>query len=205
MDSPLLAISDRRQLQEPLEAWMARLAAAGVGALQLREKDLGGAALLEAALRARETLGRGVRLLVNGRADVALLCGADGVHLPASGLPVAALRRWFGERLLIGRSTHTIDEVVAAHEAGVDYVTFGPVYPTPSKRAYGPPPGLEGLRRAARVGLPVFALGGVTIERLPEVAAAGARGAAGIRIFLDPGRLPELTEAAARAFPSTPR
>ncbi len=203
MQARLLAISDRRQLPGgELDGWLAALAAAGVGAVALREKDLGGAALLALAVAARRRLGPETLLLVNSRADVALAAGADGVHLPAAGLPIDALRRRFGRRLLIGRSTHSLDEVEAAAAAGADYVTFGPVYPTPSKARYGPPPGLAGLRRAAAVGLPVYALGGVTIERLPEVevAAAGAHGAAGIRVFLDPERLATLVAAAERTF-----
>jgi thiamine-phosphate pyrophosphorylase len=91
--------------------------------------------------------------------------------------------------------------VAAAREAGADYVTFGPVYPTPGKERYGAPPGLAGLERAATRGIPVYALGGVTLERLGEDAAAGAAGAAGIRLFQEVGRLPDLVAAAARAFP----
>ena len=203
MKARLLAISDRRRLPgEDLGPWLDALAEAGVDAVQLREKDLGGRRLLELARLARRRLGPDRLLLVNGRADVALAAGADGVHLPAAGLPIAALRRRFGDRLLIGRSTHHPAEVREAAAAGADYVTFGPVWATPGKERYGPPPGLSGLRRAAAVGLPVFALGGVTIERLPEAAAAGARGAAGIRVFLRPGRLAALVAAADRSFPA---
>ena len=202
MQAKLLAISDRRRLAGgALGDWLDGLAAAGVGAVQLREKDLGAEELLELAIAARRRLGDSALLLVNGRADVAVAAAADGVHLPVTGLPAAALRRRFGDGFVIGCSTHTIREVEAAALAGADYVTFGPVYPTPSKARYGPPPGLPGLRRAAAVGVPVYALGGVTIERLPEVADAGASGAAGISVFHDPSRLSELTAAAQRLFP----
>jgi thiamine-phosphate pyrophosphorylase len=102
---------------------------------------------------------------------------------------------------VIGVSTHGIAEVEAARRAGADYVTFGPVYPTPSKAGYGPPAGLDALRRAAAVGLPVLALGGVTPERLPELAAAGAAGAAGIRCFADEASLAAMVAGAAKAFP----
>jgi thiamine-phosphate pyrophosphorylase len=202
LKATLLAISDRRQLAGgDLGGWLEELAAARVGAVQLREKDLGGKELLALALAAREHLTGAGLLLINSRVDVAISAGAAGVHLPASGLPIVDLRRRFGDDLVIGRSTHTLGEVAAAAAAGADYVTFGPVYETPSKLRYGPPRGLSELRRAAAVGLPVYALGGVTIERLAEVADAGASGAAGIRIFLDPGRLPELTAAARSLFP----
>jgi len=173
----------------------ARRQPGGALAVQIREKDLDDRRLLELVRRARELLPAEVPVLVNGRPDLALAAGADGVHLPAAGLPVAAVRRCTGRaaqaertgragrRLLAGRSTHAPEEVVAAREEGADYVTFGPVYPTPSKAAYGPPPGLVGLEGAVRAGLPVIALGGVTPERLPPLAAAGAHGAAAIRAF----------------------
>ena len=202
LDARLIAITDRGRLPAAdFGAWLGALAAAGVGAVQLREKDLAAEALLETAVDARRRLGEAAALLINGRADVALAAAADGVHLPAAGVPVAALRRRFGDALVIGRSTHSVEEVEAAARDGADYVTFGPVYATPSKARYGEPPGPAELRRAAAVGLPVYALGGVTIDRLPEVAAAGARGAAGISVFLDTARLAELVAAADRLFP----
>lgn len=186
----LLAISDRRSLPpgDDPASWLRRVAAAGVAAVQLREKDLPDDELFRLARSFRALLPPPRLLLLNGRGDVALAAGADGVHLPAAGLPASEIRRLWeergaGRRPLIGRSTHTTEEVEAALDEGVDYVTFGPVYPTPSKAPYGPPPGLEGLRRACAVGLPVLALGGVTAQRLTEVRRAGARGAAGIRVF----------------------
>lgn len=180
--------------------WLEAVAAAGVDGVQLREKHLDDRSLYEIAGFARRRLPSQVRLLINGRADVALAAGADGVHLPAAGLPVAALRERFGPELVIGRSTHAPEEVASARDAGADYVTFGPVYPTPSKAAYGPPPGLEGLRQAVATGLPVLALGGVDAGRLEEVAAAGAAGAAGIRVFQDASGLPELVRRAEELF-----
>jgi thiamine-phosphate pyrophosphorylase len=191
-------------MPEELPEWARRLAAAGVDGVELREKELDDRDLYGLARLLRSLLPPPTRLLVNGRLDVALAAGADGVHLPANGVPVAALRRRFGGRPLVGRSTHRIEEVAEARNAGADYVTFGPVYPTPGKERYGPPPGLAGLARASALGLPVYALGGVTLERLGEVAAAGAAGAAGIRLFQEGSRLPELVEAAALAFPRMP-
>lgn len=197
----LLAISDRAALggEEALPAWLCGLAAAGVDAVQLREKDLADRALYGLARQARALLPPPLCLLVNGRLDLALAAGADGAHLPADGVPLAALRARFGPGVLLGRSTHRLEEVAEARRDGADYVTFGPVYPTPGKERHGPPPGLAGLRRAAALGIPVYALGGVTIERLGDVAAAGAAGAAGIRIF-QTSDLPALVRAAAAAF-----
>jgi thiamine-phosphate pyrophosphorylase len=163
--------------------WFAALAAAGVDAVQLREKRHDDRALHELARRARIALPAPVLLLVNGRADVALAAGADGVHLPTDGVPAGALRARFGRSLLIGVSTHHFEEVERARREGADYVVFGPVYEMPSASGHGPPVGLEALARAAALGIPVYALGGVTLERFAEVAAAGAAGVAGMRLF----------------------
>ncbi|HZF11465.1 MAG TPA: thiamine phosphate synthase [Thermoanaerobaculia bacterium] len=197
-------MSDRATLDSDLPAWVRQLAAAGVDGLQLREKDMDDRDLYGLARLARTVFPPPARLLVNGRLDVALAASADGAHLPADGVPVAALRKRWGARVLLGVSTHHPEEVAAARAAGADYVTFGPIYPTPGKERYGPPPGLPGLSRAAALGVPVYALGGVTLDRLDEVAAAGAAGASGIRLFQAVSRLPELVRAAALAFPRVP-
>lgn len=207
----LLAINDPKLGPGPeLDAWVRRLARAGVDGIQVRLRDrrtVPDRVLLTAVERVRSLFPPPGILLVNGRVDVAVAAGADGVHLPASGLPVRDVRRFArevgdgrGRELLVGRSTHRPEEVVQARHDGADYVTFGPVYPTPSKERYGEPPGLGGLRAACAAGLPVLALGGLETERLEDVAAAGAAGAAGIRAFADPATLAELVEAARRAF-----
>ena len=192
----LLAISDRAGLDIPFSEWLARLAAAGVGAVQVREKDLDDRAVYELARQARALL---PTVLVNGRLDLALAAGADGAHLPADGVPVAALRRRFGPGVLLGVSTHSVAEVERALLDGADYVTFGPVWPTPSKERYGPPLGAGELARAARVGIPVYALGGVMLSRFGEAAAAGAAGVAGIRLFQG-SSLQEAADAARQCF-----
>jgi thiamine-phosphate pyrophosphorylase len=180
----LLAISGRAALGGRgigLEDWLGALggAAAGDLAVQLREKDLDDRALYALARRARSLLPSSVPLLVNGRLDIALAAGADGVHLPADGVPASALRARF-KTALIGRSTHTVAEVERARDEGADYAVFGPVYATPGK---GEPVGVAALARAAATGLPVYALGGVTLDRFAELAAAGAAGVAAIRLF----------------------
>lgn len=210
----LLAIHDPALGPGPeLDAWIRDLTRAGIDGIQIRLKDrreVPDRRLLAAVERTRALFPPPGILLVNGRADVAAAAGADGVHLPASGLPVREVRRFVrrfgrqgdrGRELLVGRSTHAPEEVARARDDGADYVTFGPVYPTPSKERYGEPPGLDGLRRACAAGLPVLALGGLeNAGRMEEVATAGAAGAAGIRAFADPAGLPELVEAARRAF-----
>jgi thiamine-phosphate pyrophosphorylase len=197
----LLAISDRISLDTlgiGMADWLRALGSAGIGdlgAVQLREKDLDDRALYELARLARSLLPPPVRLLVNGRLDVALAAGADGVHLPADGVPAAALRARFGPDPLIGRSTHSVAEVERARDDGADYVTFGPVYATPGK---GAPVGVRELARAAACGLPVYALGGVTLERFGELAATGAAGVAAIRLSQSTS-IPHLTELARAA------
>lgn len=199
----LLAISDRRSSQdEDLGGWLTLLAAAGVDAVQIREKDLDDRALWHSVRSARVILPPATCLLVNGRADIAVAAGADGVHLPVDGVPPAALRRRFGPGLLLGISTHSVKEVERARDAGADYATFGPVWETPGK---GPATGLEALARAAATGLRVYALGGVTIERFGAVAAAGAAGVAAIRLFQRPSELREAVEAARSCFPACAR
>lgn len=163
--------------------WVDRLATAGVEAVQIREKTVSDRRLLGLLGAAVEASAGRLRVLVNGRFDVALAARADGVHLPADGLPTATVRRELGGWALLGRSTHRLDEVARAAEEGADYVTFGPIYATPAKARYGSPQGLEALRAACSHGLPVLAIGGVTDRRLAELASCGARGVAAIRLF----------------------
>jgi len=205
-----LAISDRTSLPDgDLAGWLGRLARAGraeILAVQIREKDLDDRALYGLARLARSALPPPARLLVNGRIDIALAAGADGAHLPADGPPVAALRARFGPRFgpdtLLGVSTHRIEAAEQAQRDGADYVTFGPVWATPSKARFGPPVGLEALARVACLGIPVYALGGVTLDRLGEVASAGAAGVAGIRLFQPPFDLEDVLRSVRRSFPA---
>ena len=188
IDFQLYLISDRHGLP-PGRSLMETVAAAlagGVRAVQLREKDLCPRDLLPLALELRALTRRfGARLLINDRIDIAQAVAADGVHLAGSSLPTAMARHLLGPSALIGVSTHHLDEVLAAARDGADFVTFGPVYPTPSKAAYGAPVGLDALRRVcAAAPLPVFALGGIKTPHLPELMAAGAAGIALISAIL---------------------
>ncbi len=194
-----MAISDRRALGRPLDDWLRELGDR-VGAVQLREKDMSGRQLFELASSLRRAAPQAA-LLINGRADVALAAGCAGVHLTSSGLPVKAIRRRFGDRLLIGRSTHRPEEVAAAREAGADYAVFGPVFATPSKAAFGPPLGLGGLEQAAGHGLPVIAIGGIDPGRMARVAAAGAAGVAGISAFFDLETVAAMAAESRRLWP----
>ncbi len=188
LDFSLYLITDRTQVP-PGRTLLENVHAAldgGVKGVQLREKDLDARDLYRLALEVRRLTERyEARLLINDRADIALAVGADGVHLGGTSLPVETVRRLVGPERLIGASTHSLQEISQAQEGGADFVTFGPVYFTPSKSAYGPPVGLEKLKAAcAGSALPVFALGGVNALRIPEVMAAGASGVALISAVL---------------------
>jgi len=195
----ILAISNSLSLAEPFETWLRRLRSARISMVQIREKHLDDRALFERVQLARRELPPPCLLLVNGRIDLAIAAGADGVHLPSKAPPTVALRKRFGSRLLLGRSTHHLSEISREAEEGADYVTFGPVFSTPSKATYGPPQGLEMLPKATRGSLPVFALGGLSQERFSAVSAAGAWGVAGIGMFQEDS-LASLMSSAAAVF-----
>jgi thiamine-phosphate pyrophosphorylase len=158
---------------------------AGVDWLQIREKDLADGVLFAALkMLVPESRRFGVPLLLNGRPDLAAAAGAAGVHLPSDGLPVSRVREEFPSPFMIVRSCHRVEEILEAAAQGADAVTLGPVFPTPSKAAFGEPMGLEAFAAAcARSPVPVFALGGVDPSSLAALAAAGASGAAAIRLF----------------------
>lgn len=162
----------------------------GVRLVQLREKSLDGGPLLRLACRLRALTDEyGAGLIINDRADVSLLSGADGVHLGVKGLDPVDARRFLdgrgGAGMLIGSSTHGVAEARRAEAAGADFITLGPVYHTESKARYGEPVGPGVLREAASsAGLPVYAIGGMTEERVDEVISAGAYGIALISAVL---------------------
>ncbi len=166
--------------------------AADVSLIQLREKTLSTKVLFELTQQCvRLTTGSNTRLLVNDRYDVALAAGADGVQLTSASIPTEVVRGKTGDRLLIGVSTHSVYEAQTAKSQGADFVLFGPVFLTESKKSYGDPQGVERLKEVvSRLGpTPVIAIGGITIDNARACLKVGARGVAGIGLFSDPGRL----------------
>ncbi len=193
----LYLITDRAASTRPPLEVVEECLGAGLRAVQLREKDLEVRALLALAEPLREATRRhGARLLINDRADVALAVGADGVQRTHTSLPVAALRGITPPGFLIGASAHSTAEAREAATQGADFVVFGPVYDTPSKRRYGPPQGLAALEAAAAAApRPLLAVGGITPARVREVRAAGAAGVAVIGAVYAAARPADATKA----------
>ena len=178
--------------------WLVRAAVdAQVPLVQIREKSLHARVLFELVARAAEITRRSrTRLLVNDRSDIARAAGADGVHLTTQSLPVEVVRNICGVDFLIGVSTHSVDEARAAQVAGADFVVFGPVFETESKRTYGEPQGLDKLREVTRAlgEFPVVAIGGITLDNVRACFDAGARGVAAIGMLNDIQNLSSIVE-----------
>lgn len=165
-----------------MEAWVA----AEISLVQLREKSLTARVLYELATRAAAiTRGSKTQLLVNDRFDIARAASADGVHLTTRSLPTNVVRSICGDDFLIGVSTHSLETALSARSEGADFIVFGPVFETESKRAFGEPQGLDKLREVTKAleGFPVIAIGGINRENADECFRAGASGIAAIRLF----------------------
>ncbi len=161
----------------------------GVGMLQLREKELGGRELLRIARELRAvTRGTDTRLIINDRPDIAVLCGADGVHVGQDDLGVEQVRRIVGEGMTVGLSTHSIAQAQQAQElAGVDYIGFGPVYATTTKAVPDPVVGTALLGQVIGFSrVPVVAIGGIFPENLDTVLGVGARNPCLVRYLMEP-------------------
>ena len=198
----LCYVTDRRGLsgidsleaQETLGQKIATAAAAGVDWLQIREKDLSARACgsltrkaLQLAARSPASNHRPTRVLVNDRLDVALSEHAGGVHLAETSLPLPEAKRLVKAQsldFLIGISCHSLEAARSAASGGADYLFFGPIFPTPSKAAFGAAHGLERLGEVCRaVSIPVLAIGGITLANASACLAAGTSGIAAIRLF----------------------
>jgi thiamine-phosphate pyrophosphorylase len=160
----------------------------GVTRIQVRERGMPGGVLTrlveEIVGVAKRQADRKVAVLVNDRLDVALAAGATGVHLPAAGLPVKAVRQRVGTRFRIGRSVHSLAEARAAEREGADEVLFGPLFETPEKAAFGPPQGVEALKKLIDgVRIPVWAIGGITPATAPALRGVPIAGVAAIGAF----------------------
>lgn len=198
-------VTDRKRAAstDVLVAQVAAAARAGVDLVQIRERDLDGGPLMALVRRCVDAVrSTRARILVNDRLDVALAAGAHGVHLRGDSFPASRARAITPGGFLMGRSIHDASRVTGPDEAALDYLLFGTVFQTASK----PGRGAAGIRALAGVSastaMPVLAVGGITLERLEEIARAGAAGFAAIGLFADAPleRLPAIVDAAHRAF-----
>ncbi len=159
------------------------LAGSGVELIQYRNKTASSRQFFEVSRQLANALGpRGVRLIVNDRPDIALLAGAGGVHVGQDDLSVEDARSICGPDRWVGVSTHTLDQLAAADRTSADYIAFGPIFPTATKKNPDPVVGTELLRKARQMTKkPLVAIGGITLERAAEVYRAGADSLAVIR------------------------
>jgi thiamine-phosphate pyrophosphorylase len=190
----LLYITDRKQFpgdekarERALLAKIAEATRCGVDFIQLREKDLSARDLETLARLATENQKPTTALLINSRSDIALACGAAGVHLPANDLSPSVVRKIWAKaghptRPLITISCHSADDVARAASEGADFAVFAPVFGK-KDAPHTSPAGLDGLREACRQKIPVLALGGVTLANGRACLEAGATGIAAIRLF----------------------
>ncbi|HVB98763.1 MAG TPA: thiamine phosphate synthase [Candidatus Dormibacteraeota bacterium] len=168
VDAPLLPI--------PATEMAERLASAGAPLIQYRDKQGSSLRLYETCRElGRRMASFPVRWIVNDRADIAMLTGAGGVHVGQDDLPVAAAREIVGRDRWVGFSTHTLEQVREADTTSADYIAFGPIYPTTTKKQADPTVGAEGLRRARELTRkPLVAIGGIRLENAEELWRAGA-------------------------------
>jgi thiamine-phosphate pyrophosphorylase len=180
-DFDLYLITDRTQTKGRDLLWVLEQALdAGIKAIQLREKDLGGRDLFSLAEKLSK-LCQSYRsaLFINERIDIALAVDAAGIQLGNGSVPVPIARKLLGAHKMIGSSSHSLEEAMEAQEGGADFVLFGPVYLTPSKTAYGAPQGLNRLKEIVeKISLPVYAIGGVKLDYIPDLRRVGVFGIA---------------------------
>ena len=179
----LYAITDRKKYGEDFLGTLERILKKGVKMVQLREKDLKGRELYDLALEVRKlTRDYGALLLINERFDIAKAVEADGVHLPERSFPPSVVKKLFPD-MIVGFSSHSLESALYAEKEGADFVTFGPVFKTTSHPEAKPLGTMKLKEVASKVKIPVYALGGVTWEKIRLCYRNGAYGVAGITIF----------------------
>lgn len=174
----LIAASDLAG-EKPLEKVVKDAVAGGVDIVQLRERNLHSRGIYALAKKIKEAIDcTSARLLINDRVDIAIAIGADGVHLGQKGIPVDTVRRMVGHGMVIGVSTHSLEEALKAEAEGADYILFSPVFSTRCKPG-AIPKGVGALLEVrSKVGIPVVPLGGINSSTLPELARRGITNAA---------------------------
>ena len=196
IDFKLYLITDRKVAKKPLPEAVRLALEGGVRAVQLREKDLPIRELLALARELRSiTRGFGAKLFINDRVDVAVAVDADGVHLGTQSMPPEGARKVVGRGMLIGVSTHSLDEAKAAEAGGADFITYGPIFETPSKANHGSPVGIDAIKYIkSGVGIPIYALGGIKSGVIGQILASGAYGISMISAILDAADIKKAAE-----------
>ena len=181
-DARLYFVADRGGMQRALDAALA----GGADLFQLRDKDASDDELLAAAETARERCrAAGALFLINDRPDLAVACGADGVHVGQDDTPVARARKIVGDDAIVGLSTHSVKQAQAGCRSGADYIAVGPVHGTPTKEGR-PAIGIEPIKyAAAHISVPWFAIGGIDTKTIGDVVRAGARRVVVVRALTD--------------------
>ena len=185
VDFKLYLITDRKQTKLPLPDAIRLALDGGVRSVQLRENDLPIRELLALAQELRRiTTEFNARLFINDHVDIAVAVGADGVHLGHRSMPVDAARKIVGSTMMIGASTHSVEEAKIAAGLGADFITYGPIFETTSK-PLSKPVGKDSIRDVTcEIDIPVFALGGIRTTNILKVFGAGAKGVAMISAIL---------------------
>lgn len=185
-DARLYLVVESRVGDDDIDGLVAAALRGGVDVVQLRDKAVGDASIVAAGGRLRELCdSHGALLVINDRPDLALACGADGVHVGQDDAASTEVRAVVGDDLLIGLSTHSPEQIAAAGASDADYIGVGPVYETATKPGLAPV-GLELVRHAAaEAAQPFFAIGGIDSSRAREVAAAGTERIAVVRAIRD--------------------
>ncbi|MCR4293882.1 MAG: thiamine phosphate synthase [Candidatus Kuenenia sp.] len=181
-----MLITDRKQSRLPLISAVKLALKGGVNTIQLREKDLATKDIYSLACELRAiTHNLNARLIINDRVDIVLAVNADGVHLGWQSMPVSRVRNLIGFERIIGISAHTLQEALQAQDSGADYITYGPIFKTPSKEGVVEPTGTEALRELKeKIKIPIIALGGITVDNAESVMESGADGIAVVSSIL---------------------
>lgn len=161
---------------------------AGATFVQIREKSASSAEFYaEAKLCVAMARAAGITLIINDRVDIALALGADGIHLGQDDLPPEEARRILGDDAVIGFSTHSVEQAISAMKLPIDYIAIGPIFATKTKLYHDPVVGLEGIRLVRQVvgDIPIVAIGGIGLEDISSVIAAGADSVALISALAD--------------------
>ncbi len=183
LTSPSSSLAAETGLQPTRQRWITAVEEAisgGVRLVQYRETDGERRKMYETALLLRQvTAHYGVTLIINDFIDLALAVKADGVHLGQDDLPLWVARKLLGKEAIVGISTHSLDEAMAAESEGADYIGFGPIFHTRTKVSSYKPVGVEAIAEVKKqVAIPLYAIGGITLSTLPSIIKAGADGVA---------------------------